>query len=128
MPEVRLFEYSVQKDIAWVDQETGIIEIPRAAGQVARYLRTDGFDDGGRRLYGLLGLVATHRDGCPSCRDPWDLCTHHLGDRLALDEARHAVLLRCQDCRSLFEAFPEERVTPAHLTEAEARRAFPGAI
>lgn len=128
MPEVRLFEYSTQTDVVLVDRETGIIELPRDGGRVSRYLRTDDFDDQGRRLYGLIGFATPPGGGCASCRDPWDLYTHNLGVRMASDEARHALLLRCQDCGNLFEVFPEERATPLRLSEAEARRGFPGAV
>ena len=128
MPEVRLFEYAMEKDVVSVDAETGIIEVPRDSGRVGRYLRTDGFDDQGRRLYGLVGTVADLSSDCPSCRDPWDLYRHSLADQMASDEERHALLLRCGDCGSLFEAFPEERPAPRRLTHAEARMAFPGAL
>lgn len=128
MPEVRLLEYAVQKDVVMIDAETGIIEVPREPGRLGRYLRTDSFDDEGRRLYGLIGTVTDPSPGCPTCRDPWDVYQHSLADRVASDEGRHALLLRCRDCESLFEVFPEEREAPRRISDAEARMAFPGAL
>ena len=128
MPEVRLLEYAVQKDAVSVPRETGIVEVDRPDGRVGRYLRTDGFDPDGRRLYLLVGSVAARSSGCPTCNDPWDVYRHGVGDRLASDDVRHSLLLRCPDCGSLFEAVPEERRTPRLLSVDDARRAFPGAL
>jgi hypothetical protein len=128
MPAVRLFEYSVEKEAVEVESELGIIEVQRPDGQIGRYLRTDGFDASGRRLYGLLGTVTSMSEGCPTCRDPWDVYTHRLGDELATDFERHTSLFQCGDCGSLLEVFPEGRESPVRLSVDEARRAFPGAL
>lgn len=67
------------------------------------------------------------REGaCETCRNVWVL--YGGLDQLALDEVRHALLLRCPTCDTLYEIFPEERTAPERLTVAMARKRFPGAL
>lgn len=67
------------------------------------------------------------REGaCETCRDAKAL--YGRLDQLALDESRHALLLRCPTCATLYEMFPEEPTAPERLTVAMARSRFPGAL
>jgi len=128
VPEIRLFEHAIDKAVAIVSEETGIIEVVSEGGRVGRYLRTDGFDAEGRRRYGLVDTVAEATVGCPTCRAPWDLYGHGLGTELAGDYERHSLLLRCDDCGALFECYPEGRAQPERLSPDLARSRFPGAL
>ena len=65
-------------------------------------------------------------DACETCRNVWVL--YGRLDQLAVDEGRHAMLLRCPTCDTLYEIFPEERTAPERLTVATARSRFPGAL
>lgn len=62
---------------------------------------------------------------CESCADS---TFYHQLDQLAIDFERHAFLVRCPDCGSLHEVFPEERRPAREVTVDEARALFPGAL
>lgn len=60
---------------------------------------------------------------CQRCIDP--TLYFHL-DRLADDEQRHSMLLRCPDCGSLYDLWPEVKGPAEPLTVEEAARRYPG--
>ena len=62
---------------------------------------------------------------CETCADP---TVYHRLDQLAIDFERHAFLLRCPTCGTLYEVFPEEKIPARELTADEARSLFPGAL
>lgn len=64
--------------------------------------------------------------GCELCSETWPV--YGTLTELAKDFDRHALLLRCPECGSLYEVFPEERGMPELLTEKQARERFPGAL
>jgi hypothetical protein len=63
--------------------------------------------------------------GCDFCVNAWPVYSRLT--ELAKDFERHALLLRCPQCGTLYEIFPEERGVPQAITEDEARQRFPGA-
>jgi len=60
---------------------------------------------------------------CASCENPLDLYLHN--EPLGINAERHAELYRCPSCSSLYEMFPEVKMVPKEISEAEARRLFP---
>lgn len=63
---------------------------------------------------------------CDFCKDAW--LHYRKLTELAKDFERHALLLQCPKCGTLYELFPEERGMPRELTEEEERALFPGAL
>ena len=73
------------------------------------------------RLQTLLGID----EPCQWCAD---VLPYNKLQRLADDNARHAALFRCPECRSLYEVLPDETVAARHLDLADARKRFPDAF
>jgi hypothetical protein len=128
VPEVRLLVYGDLADVVAVDNLTGIIELPIGEDGVSRYVRIDDRDEVGRPVYGIIGTEHSPAIACPTCRDVFEARSHKLTEELAVDEERHAFLVRCEDCRELYEVVPEDRRPAEALTVQAARTRFPGAI
>jgi uncharacterized Zn finger protein len=63
---------------------------------------------------------------CDFCADV--TVTYTELDQLAIDFEQHSFLLRCPECGRLFDMAPEEKRPAEELSEAEARRRYPGAL
>lgn len=59
---------------------------------------------------------------CPACVDP--LTVYYPTRPLTTNVVRHSALYRCPSCGALYEVFPEEKVIPREITEAEAQALF----
>ena len=77
---------------------------------------------------GAWAIVQSDRwqGACPACRNVGTLYGSLI--RLAHDETRHSLLLRCPRCATLYDLYPEERTPPERLEESEARSRYPGAL
>jgi hypothetical protein len=128
MPWVRLFDSASDGEPVEVGTETGIIEVPRPDGKVDRYLRTGSYDVEGHRRYGRIGTGRQPSSGCPTCADPNEAIMHRLVTTVATDESRHAVLVECDDCKTLNVVYPEDKGLPERLTTEQAHELFPGAV
>ena len=128
MPWVRPFDSSGEGEPVEVVAETGIIEVPRTDGRVDRYLRTGSFDMQGHHRYGRIGPACPPTSSCPTCADPNEAMMHRLVTTLATNEERHSILVECDDCKTLYLVYPEDKSTPERLTAEQAHGIFPGAV
>ena len=108
------------------DPGVAVVEIPVEGERWVRYVRTDERRDDGAVIYLRRGERKGPRAECSTCVEPWDLYVSRLGILEARNVGAHSELLRCPTCLRLYEAVPEGRRTPEHLTAQEAVRRFPG--
>jgi hypothetical protein len=65
---------------------------------------------------------------CPTCEGNQELDSEATTLSVAIDGARHSMLLQCGVCGQYFDYVPENHWVPWPLDDDQARAAYPGAV